>query len=474
MADTVMLPAGVDANAFADSVQKASQEVSPVDPPDPLIDTRRGHFLIETCLGRGGMGAVYQALDESLQRYVALKVIRPDRTASNDGSHFHRLVQEARAQARVNHPNVVQIYFVGLDESAPYLAMELIRGPNLAQRLQAGPIAFADVVDIALQLTSALERAAQFDIVHGDIKPGNIMVVEGTTVKVADFGLARSVSNGEVRGISGSPKYLSPEAARREPLDRRSDMYSLGVTLFELTFGRLPYENPSGLIQTQILAHLEQPPKFPEPWPAELPERWRDILQTLLAKDPADRYSEYAELRQALLDVRPVANTSAAVVPRALAWMFDLLSTLLLQFVVSVPLWLAQALKWIPSTPSVNFVVSVTNGTLALIVLLLVCWLQSASASPGKSLFQLKVVDPHGLPPTRWVRWMRVFLQLPFCLVETLSSYTQAVGLGEFGGLLLGLASLYVLVNAGFILFDSERRGLHDRLLRTRVVIDAR
>jgi len=296
LAETVMLPAGpaqATAAAIAAQNNHLPESLIPRDEKDPYLGTRLGHFQIESCLGRGGMGAVYQALDESLQRYVALKVIRTDRATEADRAHFHRLVQEARAQARVNHPNVVQIYFIGLDETAPYLAMELISGPNLSQRLKEGPIPFADIVRIALQLTSAVERAAQYDIVHGDIKPGNIMVVDRATVKIADFGLARSLTDGDerARGVVGTPNYLSPEAARGEPLDSRSDMYSLGVTLFELTFGRLPYQNSSGTLQNQLLAHIEQQPKFPEPWPVEIPLAWRDVLTRLLEKDRANRYA---------------------------------------------------------------------------------------------------------------------------------------------------------------------------------------
>src|SRR5205823_2027653 len=151
-----------------------------------------------------------EALDESLQRYVALRVIRDGNRRLDD-----RLIQEARAQARVNHPHVVHIYYVGHTGEYPFFAMELVKGPTLSQRLQQGPLRFADVVRVALQAVSALEQAIRFDIVHGDIKPGNILEADPQTIKISDFGLARRVAEGdEGSGISGTPEYMAPERVR--------------------------------------------------------------------------------------------------------------------------------------------------------------------------------------------------------------------------------------------------------------------
>ena len=165
------------------------------------------------------------------------------RAKADHAARIQQLLQEARSQARVNHPNVVHIYFVDQARDFPFFAMELIRGSTLKHQLANGPLPFAEVVRIAAQLAAALRHALQFDIVHGDVKPGNILQSKSGTVKLSDFGLARRLSKLQPgKGqLIGTPNYLCPEAADQKPVDFRSDMYSLGVTLFELTFGRQPY-----------------------------------------------------------------------------------------------------------------------------------------------------------------------------------------------------------------------------------------
>ena len=244
---------------------------------DDSIGLRYGHYRIVQKLGQGGMGVVYQALDESLQRYVALKVIHGAGGSAADTPQIQRLLQEAIAQARVNHPNVVHIYYVGREEKTPFFAMELVPGPNLAERLHAGPLAFAAVVSIAQQVADALRHAADFDIVHGDVKPSNILFTDGGIAKLSDFGLARRLSHvaGTPTTLAGTPAYLSPEAAAGQPIDVRSDMYSLGITLFEMTFGRLPYRPSSDRLIDFVQLHRTAVVEFPVPWPDSVPHGWR-------------------------------------------------------------------------------------------------------------------------------------------------------------------------------------------------------
>ena len=260
---------------------------------DERIGQQFDHFRIVSVLGRGGMGAVYKALDESLQRYVALKVIHTNENSADGSSRAGRIVEEARAQARVSHPNVVHIYYVGREESSPFFAMELVSGPPLSTRLAKGPLPFADVVTIALQVVDALDQAAAFDIVHGDIKPSNILYAGPSLVKLSDFGLAQRLSrvDEQTSGIVGTPDYLSPEAANGEPLIQQSDMYSLGVTLFQLSFGRLPYPEETNSLIEKLETHKHAAVEFPDPWPVSVPEPWRDLLQRLLAKGPSDRFT---------------------------------------------------------------------------------------------------------------------------------------------------------------------------------------
>ena len=162
-----------------------------VDPihAGPQPGERFGHFEIIEPLGAGGMGAVYLALDTSLQRYVALKVIHTSAQGSSAAQRMDRLKQEAVAQARLNHPNVVTIYFVGDDEGQPFFAMELVAGSTLAEVRRMGSLPFPDLVEIAVQVTRALEHAQAFEIVHGDIKPSNLLLDEQHRVKLSDFGL---------------------------------------------------------------------------------------------------------------------------------------------------------------------------------------------------------------------------------------------------------------------------------------------
>src|SRR5688572_23254441 len=217
--------------------------------------------------------------------------------------------------------------------------MELIPGRTLSKRLEEGSLPFGDVVRIGLQVASALDRAAQYDIVHGDIKPSNILEADSQTVKISDFGLSRRLSGSSnfKDQIAGTPNYLSPETARGEKTDTRSDIYSLGVTLFELTFGKLPYEFSGVSIAERLDAHLTQTPSFPVPWPETVPESWRDILQRMLEKDPADRYQNYGELMADLTRVVPKRLIPAPRVSRLIAWLFDAATLTFLQLIFVAP-----------------------------------------------------------------------------------------------------------------------------------------
>ena len=194
--------------------------VVPVDAEDEMTGTSLDHFTITDRLGGGGMGTVYRALDESLQRYVALKVLRAGGEGSTGSLQVERLLQEARAQARISHPNVVHIYFVSRDEQLPYLAMELVPGDTLKQRLESGPLAYGQVVEVGLQIATALAESAKLDIVHGDIKPANILL-SGPVANLSDFGLAQRLSRRRARrrnaGLHGAGS-----------LSRRTGRHSIG------------------------------------------------------------------------------------------------------------------------------------------------------------------------------------------------------------------------------------------------------
>lgn len=447
-------------------------------PPGNAEHDRSGdvleHFRIIDRIGRGGMGTVYRALDESLQRYVALKVIRTGGQGEDDSTHIERLLQEARAQARVNHANVVHIYFVSRDRKSPFLAMELVGGPTLAARLKQGPLPFGDVVRIGIQVAAALKQAADYDIVHGDIKPSNILLAEGRDVKLSDFGLARRLSaeGNDDTLIGGTPNYLSPEAARGQPTDVRSDMYSLGVMLFEMTFGRLPYSYDGTSVQERLEKHSVAEVEFPDPWPDDIPEGWEDLLRRLLSKSPDERFPDYNQLIAALEKLRPVSLPKAGRLVRALAWWTDLMLGMgisgILQISLIAALYLIQG-----SLSSETIQQIITAGFHAVIPFLAILAQYRWQSTPGRRLFQIRVVDHHGLPPPgRSLVPRTIIRMLPFW-TSSVVLFGELMGIEMVRLIVSTLGTVVLLADGGCALFHRRGLAIHDIILRTRVVLDA-
>jgi hypothetical protein len=416
------------------------------------------------------MGAVYQAVDQSLQRDVALKVIRAAATSTADTQQLQRFFQEAIAQARVNHPNVVHIYYVGRDESGPFLAMELVGGRDLSDRLEDGPLPHVDVVDTALQLVDALRECLQFDIIHGDIKPSNVLQTESGAVKLSDFGLATRLSQVEdsPRGLAGSPDYMAPELADGRPPTVASDMYSLGVTFFEMTFGRLPYSFSGSSIQERLETHQRAEIEFPDPWPETIPVAWRQLLKKLLAKLPEDRYADYDALLADLRGLRPVQRTAAGRVPRVLAWVVDLVIVLGIQAAVAGML---SAVAEMTLRGLMPLLASVGLAAGPLVALL---WQAHFRTTPGKVLFQMRIVDSHGLSPSTTMLAARSVTQfLPLWGIAS-ATLTAALGMGFHAIPVLIAVVPAFLADVAYLLIGRRRLCLHDLLFKTRVVLDTR
>jgi eukaryotic-like serine/threonine-protein kinase len=259
---------------------------------DRIFDTR---YVIKRKLGSGGMADVYLAEDQELGRLVALKLL-DDRHAS-DEQFVERFRREAQSAAGLNHPNIVSIFDRGRAEGTYYIAMEYLDGRTLKELLvRNGPTPIPIAIDYARQILGALAFAHRNGIVHRDIKPHNIVVGGDGRLKVTDFGIARSGASQmtEVGSIVGTAQYLSPEQARGAPVDPRSDLYSLGVVLYEMLTGAVPF---SGETPVEIaMKHLSQVPKPPSELRPDIPHDLDAVVTRALAKDPDQRYGSAEEM----------------------------------------------------------------------------------------------------------------------------------------------------------------------------------
>ncbi len=267
-------------------------------------------YRIEAEVGRGGMGVVYRAWDTLLDRNVAVKLLH----SSNLGTEGRaRLLHEAQAAARLNHPNIITIYDAGELEGASYIIMELLDGESLYDRR---PQTLPEILKVARQICTALEHAHAHGIIHRDLKPENVIITRDGTAKLTDFGLARSMASRiTIEGtIMGTVYYLPPEQALGKAIDGRTDLYSFGVMLYELVTGQLPFNADDPL--AVISQHLHAPPVPPSSYNSDIPPLLDRLIMQLLQKNPEDRPASAAETKQILAQVlrAPVAAAANGVV----------------------------------------------------------------------------------------------------------------------------------------------------------------
>lgn len=259
-----------------------------------------GRYKIIRMIGGGGMANVYLARDMILDRDVALKVLRMD--FSNDEEFIKRFHREAQSATSLTHPNIVSIYDVGEEDGIYYIVMEYVDGMTLKQYIQAfSPIPVEKALDIMKQITSALALAHQNHIVHRDIKPHNVLIDHEDNVKITDFGIAMALSATSItqtNSVLGSVHYLSPEQARGGMANKKSDIYSLGIVMFELLTGRLPFSGESAV--SIALKHLQSETPSPRRWNPAIPQSVENIVLKATAKDPFHRYASVEEMGEDL------------------------------------------------------------------------------------------------------------------------------------------------------------------------------
>ena len=436
-----------------------------------------GHYTIVRALGAGGMGAVYEAEDLESGRRVALKVLS-HRLDSPDARE--RFFREGRLAASINHPN--SVYIFGTEEigGTPVIAMELVPGGTLQERVRArGPLPIGEAVDCVLQVIEGLEAAQRIGILHRDVKPSNCYLGEEGAVKIGDFGLSISTAIRTEPALTatgaflGTPAFCSPEQLRGEELNSRSDMYSVGATLYYLLTGRTPFDVPN---MVQLLATvLEQRAPSPSKFRPEVPKGLAKVVLRCLEKQPGERFKNYADLAEALAPYSATAPTPATLSLRFLAGMVDMVILGGLATVINVSAFgspmafMEQIMQRAPAA------LACVLGFLCVWTLYYALFEGLWGAAAGKALCRLRVVGPGRNPPGFVRAWLRalVFVLPPFVPYwAAFGAYPRAyLSASQLTQMLLGF-SIYGIMA---LLFVTARRrngfaAVQDLATKTRVV----
>jgi serine/threonine-protein kinase len=272
-------------------------------------------------IGRGGMADVHAGLDQRLQRDVAIKIMRPGSVAADDLEA--RFEDEARVAARLHHPNVVSVYDTGVtDDGKPFIVMERLPGTTFGDRMRAGPLDADEVRAVAEDVLAAIGAAHAAGVVHRDIKPGNILMTEDGRAKIADFGIAREsdtllVDPTTTQALTGTPAYLAPERIEGKPATAQSDLWALGVVLYEALAGQKPFDGPTPLA-VAVAVRDDDPTPLPELRPGVEPTMAAAVA-TAMAADPSQRFGTAAEMAAAVRGESVVADPNATVVDGTIA-----------------------------------------------------------------------------------------------------------------------------------------------------------
>ncbi|WP_269533911.1 serine/threonine-protein kinase [Chitinimonas sp. BJYL2] len=281
---------------------------------------RLGHYRINAVLGQGAMGTVYRAVDERLDRTVALKVLKLDLNTDDRAEYAARLQQEARSAARLNHPNIITVYDCGDIDGYAYLAIEYVEGKTLESYIAGGlKVSVSKTIKLAGQLFGALAYAHEHQVVHRDIKPGNLMLTADGRLKITDFGIAQLPASDLTRAgtLVGSPRYMAPEQIEGKKLDGRADVFAAGIVLYQLLTGVRPFDGDH--VATIAYRILHEQPTRPRELASDLPPWLDDFVMRCLEKDPAKRFQSAREARHALREqatASPVKEPTAPPEPQ--------------------------------------------------------------------------------------------------------------------------------------------------------------
>ena len=296
----------------------------------PLVGQTLGQYRVDGVLGQGGMGVVYRAQDLKLQRPVALKLLPAEVTA--DEARRKRFFLEARAAARINHPSIAQVYDVDEREGTTFIAMELVEGKTVRDLIQSGELDLLGTIEIAIQVAEGLASAHDKGIIHRDIKPANVIVTPDSRVKILDFGLAKlmdtsdstmlpvggavdltTLTQTQMGAVKGTAAYMSPEQVKGQQVSARSDLFSLGVMLFEMASGELPFRRDTPM-ETMHAVAFDETPSVHVHRP-NLPAELQRIASRCLRKNPEERYADARSLIQDLRVLRRDTETGTAQRP---------------------------------------------------------------------------------------------------------------------------------------------------------------
>ncbi len=485
--ETVSIPPMTASTVHGETLSEEAAADCEQLPDDDLVGNTIDHFELLEVIGKGGMGTVYRALDRSLERFVAIKVIRRKEFCSHP-ERLQEFVHEARAQARINHPGIATIYYIGSymgdGGELPYFAMELLSSVSLDRELEKGRMSFNQVIRLGLQLVRALSEAEECGVVHRDIKPANIVMNETGSVKITDFGLSKTVSHEEEqqaragvqitgsRAITGTPYYMSPEQARGEETDFRSDIYSLGATLYHLAFGQPPFGGDN--FMSVVSKHLADPLKFPSSVPSDIPFEFRDLLLKMMAKDPKDRFQTYQDLEDALKGLLPENRVIGSMFRRFFATAADYF---LLFFAMICTIGVLSFVQQLTESPLWG------NDTIALVGLStffggMFLFQYLFEGTPGKIFGHLRTAHIKGRKIGFWTHLGRYMIQynvitmmivyslLPYLHADITSSSIQPLFLPSFFG-----CCIFSLFDYLWAFTNRNRRTLHDFIFRTWVLV---